>query len=193
MKSKLLSIAVLLFVSCAFFNPVYSQIKSDYDKDADFSKIKTYEFAGWVKDSDEAINQIDKKRILSAIKSEFDARGLELVESGADAVVTLFISIDQKTSKSSYTTYNNNMGYGGRWGYGYGYGYGGMGTATTTYSETDYNEGTLVLDLYDTETKNLIWQGVITTVVQSKPKKREKSIKKKIGKLMKKFPISKVK
>ncbi|MCV9385860.1 DUF4136 domain-containing protein [Reichenbachiella ulvae] len=189
MKSKLLSLGVLLLLCCAFVNPTYSQIKSDYDKDADFSKIKTYKFAGWVEDSDEAINQIDKKRVLSALKSQFDARGLELVEDNADAVVTLFVSVDQKTSKSSYTTYNNNMGYGGRWGYGYGYGYGGMGTATTTYTETDYNEGTLVLDLYDTETKSLIWQGVITTVVKSKPNKREKDINKKIAKLMKKFPI----
>lgn len=187
---NLIKINLLLLMLCLTAVQTMAQVKSDYDKEADFTKIKSYSFAGWEKESDKSINDIDKKRILSALKSEFDARGLTLVEEGGDAVVTLFISVDQKTSTTAYTNYNNGMGYGGRWGYGYGYGYGG--TATTTYSETDYNEGTLVLDLYDVESKDLIWQGVITAVVKSKPKKREKDINKKVAKLMRTFPVSPV-
>jgi hypothetical protein len=181
MKTTTLLILLLFSTSVTF-----AQIKSDYDKDADFSKYNTYSFAGWAENSDQSINDIDKKRILSALKSEMDERGLELVESGGDAQFTLFVVIDQKTSTTAYTNYTGGMGYGGGWGWGYG----GMGSATTTYSEQDYNEGTLVVDMYDTDEKNLVWQGVITSVVKTKPEKREKNINKKIGKLMKKFPIS---
>ncbi|UXP31790.1 DUF4136 domain-containing protein [Reichenbachiella agarivorans] len=166
----------------------YAQVKSDYNKDADFSKYKTYTFAGWEKNSSESVNDFDKKRILDALKSEFDSRGMTLAETGGDATITLFIVVDEKTSTTAYTTYNGGMGYGGRWGWGYGAG--GMGTSTTSYSENDYTEGTLVVDMYDTESKDLVWQGILTAVVKEKPEKREKGIPKKISKLMKTYPVA---
>lgn len=173
----LLTVLVLTQTSIA-------QVKSDYNKEADFSKYKTYTFAGWQEDSEKQINQLDKDRIQKAIRAEFDKRGMEFVESDGDAIITLFIVFDQKTSTTAYTNYNGGMGYGGRWGWGYG----GMGSSTTTYSESDYIEGTLVIDMYDSESKDLQWQGIITSTVKDNPKKREKTIPKKIAKLMKQYP-----
>ena len=166
-----------------------AQVKSDYDKEADFSKYKTYTFAGWQENSDKILNEFDKKRILDALRSEFSNKGMEVVESDGDAIITLFIVVNQKTSTTAYTDFNGGMGYGGRWGWGYG-GM-GMGSATTTYTESDYKEGTLVVDMYDSTEKQLIWQGVITSTVTENPKKREKTIPKKIRKLMKKYPPKK--
>ena len=163
-----------------------AQVKADFDKTADFTKIKTYSFAGWQKDSDKQMNDFDKKRIQDAFKSEFSARGMEFVESGGDAVVTLYLVLDKKTSTTAYTDFNGGMGYGARWGWGMG---AGMGTATTTYSENDYIEGTLVIDLYSTDEKKLLWQGIITTTVKTKPEQRAKSIPKNVSKLMKKYPV----
>ncbi|MCO6358680.1 DUF4136 domain-containing protein [Roseivirga pacifica] len=183
---KLFGLVLLLAFLSA---PAYSQIKSDYSKDADFTGIESYMFAGWQDNSDEILNDIDKKRILDAFKAEMDARGLEHKTSGADVVLTLFVVVDSKTSTTAYTDFNSTMGYRGRWGWGYGYGGVGTVSATTTYSENDYLEGTLVVDMYDADGKDLMWQGIIKKVVKSNPKKREKTIPKNINKLMKKFPI----
>ncbi|MEK6479179.1 DUF4136 domain-containing protein [Catalinimonas sp. 4WD22] len=169
----------------------FGQIKSDYDKDTDFSQYNTYVFAGWEQNSDQILNDFDKKRILDAMKSELDARGMERVESNGDATITLFVVINNKANTTAYTTYNNGLGYAGPYGWGWGMGP-GMSTSTTSYSENDYQEGTFVVDMYDTEEKKLIWQGIITSVVKENPEKREKSIPKKIKKLMKKFPIAPV-
>ncbi|MEP0710549.1 DUF4136 domain-containing protein [Algoriphagus sp.] len=177
--------ALLLFFSISSF----AQVKSDYDKDADFSSLKTYSFQGWQNDSDKQLNEFDKKRILDALKAEFDARGMTLVQSDADAEVTLYLVLDSKTSTTAYTDFMGGMGYGPRWGWGMGVGGMGMGSATTTYNEDDYTEGTLVVDMYDNSGKKLVWQGVLTSVVQEKPEKREKTIPKKIKKLMKQFPV----
>jgi len=175
--------AVLMFLVCLMILPqAMSQVKSDYDKSTDFSQYQTYSFEGWEKNSDQILTEFDKKRITDALKEEFASRGMSLVESNGDAAITLFIVVDQKTSTTAYTNYNGGLGYGGRWGWG-------MGSATTTYSENDYNEGTLVVDMYDGEEKNLVWQGVLTTVVNEKPEKREKSIPKKMKKLMKSYPV----
>lgn len=169
-----------------------AQVQSDYDKSVDFTKYKTYSFAGWQKDSDKALNDLDKQRIYEAFKAEFAARDLEYTSENGDMLITLFIVIDSKTSTTAYTDYHNNFGMGLGLGMGYaGPSWGwGNGVATTNYVENDYKQGTLVMDALDGSTKKLIWQGTLQSVVNENPQKREKSIPKKIGKLMDKFPVN---
>ncbi len=183
MKTKI-TLLFALFVSLTLTNPVHAQVRSDYDKNADFSKYKTYSFLGWQQESDQLVNDFDKKRIYDAFKTEFSARGMEYVESGGDASITFFVVVNQKTSTTAYTNYTGGYGYRSRWGWGMGPGY-----ATTTYHESDYNEGTFVVDMYDNGTKELVWQGVLTKVITENPQKREKTIPKNVKKLMKKYPV----
>ncbi|MCX7546641.1 DUF4136 domain-containing protein [Xanthomarina sp. F1114] len=178
----------ILFATLMFTANAHAQVKSDYDKNTDFSKYKTISFKGWQEDSDKKLTDFDKKRITDALTSEFSKRGVTLVESDADAAITLYIVVNKKTSTTAYTTFNGGMGYRGRWGWGMGAGM-GMGAASTTYNNSDYLEGTFVVDMYDTNNKNLIWQGVITSEVNEKPKKRKKSTPRKIAKLMKSYPV----
>ena len=193
MNAKLSTIAVIL-LAILNIGQLNAQVKSDYDKDVDFSKIKSYTFQGWAKDSDKILNDLDKKRITDAFAHELSIRGLEMKESGGDTDITLYVVIDKKTSTTAYTNYNGGMGYGGmgygRGGWGWG---GGMASSTTSYSEHDYDVGTIVIDFYDKTTKKLIYQGVNSQTVQDKPNKRDKSIPKSISKLMKKYPVEPIK
>jgi hypothetical protein len=187
--NKSFALLLITFFTTSLF---YGQITSDYDKSVDFTKYKTYSFEGWQDNSDQLINELDKKRILDSFGEEFSSRNLQYVEQGGDMIVTLYLAIDQKTSKTAYTDYHGDMGYGGGWGYGYGRGWGygmGMGTATTTYSENVYDVGTFVVDVYDGESKKLVWEGISRKTINQNPKKREKTIPKGVKKLMKKFPI----
>ena len=184
-----LTLSLALLMACFVAGNLHAQVKSDYDKTVDFSKFKTYTFKGWEKNSDQILNEFDKKRIADSFSSELSSRGLEMDDSNPEVEITLYVVIDEKTSTTAYTNYNGGMGYG-RAGYGWGM---GMGSSTTTYSENDYKQGTLVIDFYDHTSKKLIWQGVLTTVVKDKPEKREKTIPKNIKKLMKKYPIDPVK
>ncbi|MCJ7757730.1 MAG: DUF4136 domain-containing protein [Gillisia sp.] len=178
---KLLLGAVLITFAYSGLN---AQAHSDYDKTIDFTKYRTYSFAGWQDNSDQLLNDLDKNRILKAFKQEFTARNMTLVTDNADAIVTLYFVIDNKTSTTAYTDYNGGMGMGrgARWGYGMGY-------TTTTYSENDYQVGTMVVDVYDGVTKKLAWQGTYQKTITKNTKKREKNIPKAVGKLMKKYPV----
>ena len=169
---------------------LFGQVKSDYDKDVNFSQYKSVSFAGWAKDSDKILNDFDKKRILEAFKEEFMARGIDVKIMDGDAEVTLFVVIENKTSTTAYTDYQGGYGYGARWGWGMG---AGMGTSTTTYVEDDYMEGTLIIDMYDSKSKAMVWQGVLNTEIKEDPAKREKSTPKKISKLMKEYPVKPMK
>ncbi len=182
-------VSFLALLAMLLYSTTFSQVSVDYDRTVDFSKYKTFSFAGWQNDSDKLLNDLDKKRLRDAFREEFASRGLEIVTENADAVVTMFLVIDQKTSTTAYTDYHGGMGYPIRRGWGMGVGGMGYGSATTTYSENDYLVGTLVVDVYDATAKKLIWQGTSQNTIKEKPSKREKSIPKNVRKLMKKYPV----
>jgi len=172
----------MILVSCS---PV--KVLTDQDASVDFSSYETYNFLGWQDNSDQILNDIDKKRIHEAFKKEFEARGLELVESDGDVAVSLFIVVDPKSTITAYTDYYPNR-YSPYYRYNRGW---AQGYATTTYSQNDYLEGTLVMDVFDGASNNQVWQGVASGTITEDPQKREKTIPQKIGALMKKFPILK--
>lgn len=173
-------------------------VKSDFDKEADFSKYKTFEYFGWAEESDKILNRFDKERIEQAFGDEFAKRGLKFVKENGDMVVSLYIVVDQKTSTTAYTNHygGGGYGYGGMgWYGGYGGGYGGMGmgSSSTTYSENDYLVGTLVVDVFDKAEKKMIWQSVGTKTVDDNPNTREKNSGKVAAAIMKPFPIEPIK
>lgn len=161
-------------------------ISSDYDKDTDFSQYQTYSFYGWAKESNTVINEINQRRIETAVADELAKRGIEYLENGGDLTVSLFIQFDQKTGVNAYT----DRYMGSPYGYGYGPGWGwGYGYATTSYQEYDYVVGTLVVDIFDHQDKALIWQGVGSQVVDEKPNNREYGIKRAVRGIMSKYPV----
>ena len=184
MKLKILTLlSILIMVSVSA-----QTVTTDVDKSADFTKFQTYEFLGWQDDSDAILNELDKKRLRDSFKAEFEKRNLKYVEENGDIGVVLYLVVSQETSITAYTNYYNTGGYGYRRVGGWYNGH-----ATTSYSENQYLKGTLVMDVLDSETKNLVWQGVASGTIKENPEKRDKSIPKSIKKLMKKFPIQPVK
>lgn len=168
------------------------KVVADFDPAVDFTQYKTYEYYGWIEDSDKLINDLDKRRIEAAFGAEFEARGLKYVEEGGDLVVGLFIVTQEKTQTTAQTTSMGGMGgygYGGYYGYGPGWGWGG-GYSTTTYSEYNYTEGTLVCDIYDKAKEQLVWEGIGTGTVDKDPSTRDENIPAAVKKIMEKYPVA---
>jgi len=170
------------------------KVYSDVDATVDFSEFKTLEYYGWAEESDQLLTQLDKERIEKAFGAEFKRRGIDVVESGGDMIVTLFIVVEQKKGATATTT---SMGggyggyYGGYYGYGPGWGWGG-GHSTTSIQEYDYAVGTLVIDVFDAENEKLIWEGIGTKTVDENPQTRDKNIPRAVKAIMSKFPVKPV-
>ena len=173
-----------IIISVTFLTAHAQKVTTDMDESVDFSKYSSYQFLGWQDNSDQIMNEFDQKRMRDAFQSELNSRNLKLAESDGSLAISLYVVVTKETSTTAYTSYHGGTGYG-RGGRGWGGGH-----STTSYSESDYLKGTLVMDVFDSETKELIWQGVATGTVKEKPEKREKSIPKMVKKLMKKFPSS---
>lgn len=164
------------------------KITADYDGSADFNAYKTYRYYGWAEESDKILNDLDKNRIEKAFASEFADRGMTMASGDADVVISLFIVVDQKTGVTAYNNYYGMSGFG----YGPGWGW-GMGYTTTNYHEYDYTVGTLVCNVFDTQSKQLVWQGVAAGEIKENPKMRERNIPLVVQAIMKKYPVKPVK
>ena len=97
------------------------------------------------------------------------------MDSNGDlSIHAMEITRNQQTLNTFY-----NGGFGGwRWG--------GFGDATTT-TET-YKVGTLVIDLFDTQSKELVFRGSSSDTLSSNSGKNIKNLNKGVDKIFKHFP-----
>ncbi len=187
-RIHILIIPAILFMSCSSLKVI-----SDVDDTEDFTQFKTYEFAGWIDDSDKYISRFDRDRITSAFKLEAQKRGLSQVEKDADILVALYVVSETRTQTSAHTTTMHTgamMGPRGMRGPGWGW---GTGHSTTTISETDYQVGTLMVEVFDVEEKKLIWQAIGTKTISENPQKRAKEISGTVNAMMRKYPVKPLK
>lgn len=147
------------------------QVKTDYDRNANFSKYKTFSF-----EKVQTADPLWVDRIKSAVSSALTAKGMTQVESGGDISI---IALGMTSTQQTLDTFYNGFGGGWRWG-------GRFGDATTT-TET-YQVGTLVVDLYDASTKELLWRGSASDTVSNKSSNNIKNLDKGVEKMFKKYP-----
>jgi hypothetical protein len=165
------SIGIVLLSATA---SLAQQVKTDYDRSADFSRYKTY---SWEKVQTQ--DPLWVNRIKEAVNAELTAKGLTPVASGGDVAI---IAIEMTQNQQSLNTFYDN--FGGGWGRRGGFG--GFGNATTTTE--NYKVGTLVVDLFDAKTKNLIWRGSSSDTLSDKSDKNIKNLDKGVKKMFDHFP-----
>lgn len=151
------------------------QVKIDYDRSANFTKYKTYSWEH-VRTRD----ALDVDRIKNAVDAALAAKGWTQANSGGDvSIVAIEMTQDRQTLNTFYDD------FGGGWGWRR-FGGGGFGEATTT---TDtYTLGTLVVDLFDAKTKQLIWRGSASDTLSNNSEKNIKNLNKGAEKMFKNFP-----
>ena len=173
---KLQKVALILMGMTLFAGTASAQqVKTDYDRAANFAQYKTFSWEQ-VKTKD----PLDVDRIKSAVNAVLSAKGWTQVDSGGDvSIVVMEMTSNQQTLNTFYD------GFGGGWGWRR-FGGGGLGEATTT-TET-YKVGTVVVDLFDTKTKQLIWRGAATDTLSNNSDKNIKNLDKGVDKMFKHFP-----
>jgi hypothetical protein len=93
------------------------------------------------------------------------------------------------THKEVYTT-----GTGWGWGGGWGWRFHRWGVAWPTYSRSDintYTDGTVVVNMIDAKTKQVVWDGQVADVVSlpvANPVRATKEVDVAVAKLFAKYP-----
>lgn len=174
---KLLKLTPLLLIFAVVMTSCNSvKVASDYDREANFSNYGTYAF--FKPGIDKAdISDLDKKRILRAIETEMESKGFTKSENP-----DLLVSIFTKTNEN-INIYQNNFPYGG---YGWGWNPWYWGSGFNTVNRT--SEGTLYIDLIDSEGKELVWQGMGTAALAREVNKKQERINEIVARIMEKYP-----
>ena len=178
MKNILIVAALALLTACTQ-TPDW-----DYDKSANFSNFKTFawvENASLTKDTTNyQINGLMEKRVRTAVNKELSQTlGMSLVDAAqADVLVNYHASVDKELEVDSF-----NVGYGNRWGHW------GTGFQRDTTAR-EYEVGTLVIDIIDRESNQLVWRGAKEGRLKKNqsPEQREASIKETVANILSNFP-----
>lgn len=175
MKMQTLAVAAALTLvgSMGFAQDV----NVDFDKDANFGAIKTFSLrigTSWG-------NPLSEKRVTGEIEQALTEKGwAKADEAKADALVVLHGATEVKRNLNTFYS-------GGYGGFGWrGMGMGGMGSASTTV--TEYTVGTLVVDIFDAKSKQLLFRGTASDEISDKPDKNAKKLAKASDKMFKDFP-----
>lgn len=148
----------------------WAGITTDYDHHANFAGYKTY---SWGKV--QTANGLWDERVKRAIDEQLAAKGWAEVPAGGEAVVTARDAIQNEQELNTFYD-----GFGG-WRRG-----GGFGISTTTVD--NYQVGTLIVEMFDGNSKNLIWRGSATGTLSSNSDKNIKSLDKNVQKMFNHFP-----
>jgi hypothetical protein len=172
-------LALLLSVAgCATLN-----IQDDYDPEENFAILKTY---AWAPSETEAPkdprvqNDLLEGRVHESVDAVLSLKryGLAPGDEMPDFWVTYHAGIESKIdAQTIQTAYPYYRGYS-RWG---------------GYSETfvsEYDQGTLVLDVINSKSEKLIWRGSAQARVcdNSSPEKRSERVRSAIAAILERFP-----
>jgi len=157
-----------------------------WNKDYDFSHVKTYAWQDPTAPSLAQSNPFMHKFIQDEIEKRLTAAGLAKAAAGAapDLWVTYHGSVQNNVELHSDSFGYGFGGYGmGGWGM---YGYGMAGPVSTTTRVVEYKEGTLIVDIVDPTKKELVWRGASTPILISESnEKTQKNISKALDAMVK--------
>ena len=147
-----------------------------WDQMFDFPSVKTFQWVTQPQGTLEQRNPFMHSRVVAAIEYELTATGLTEVQANPDVFVTYHTSTEEKVRLES-DSYGYGFGGYGTVGWGhYGYGYGYAGPVSTTTRVVEYDEGTLVVDIYTASTKQLVWRGTATRIFSENMEKAEQQV-----------------
>jgi Domain of unknown function (DUF4136) len=181
-RSRLLAAIAL---SVLALTSVWAQdVRYNFDKNADFSKFKTYK---WVTLKDATpVDAIMDKNIKATVDAQLSTKGLTKTD---DDTADLYIGYQGAVGQEKqFTSFDSSWGYGPGYGRGW-YGGGPTSSMSTGQTSTIYI-GQLALDMYSSAGKDLVWRGVVSKTLdpKAKPDKQEKNLNKSVAKLLKNYP-----
>ena len=204
------TIPYLALAAATLALPLAAQdVHTDYDHHVDFGRYHTFcvdrvhaadpLYEGRLRDAlNYSLSRTTLKPVGSALRTRTDQGPAPVeVQAGCDIAVRAIGSVREQTEYNTfYNGFGPGWGYGGWGGPGFGYGYGGgwggfgaggLGGGSVTRVE-QIPVGTLVVDLYATRTKHLVFRGISASQVSRHADKNTRRLNIAVEKMFKKFP-----
>ena len=153
----------VLFLLTAVSTGFGASTKSDYQKDFDFSQLRTFAFRTDRDSKDPlAAKTLEAQRIQDALANQLQASGFTASSDNPDFIVAFYSRTQQKTQVN-----DTGFGFGPGWGWGYGVPFRGRwrwGYGPDIWTST-YTQGCVMADIIDPKTNEVVWRGVVKDTV----------------------------
>jgi hypothetical protein len=181
-------VRTLVPLSLTAMSSFAQDIHHNYDHNANFARYKTYR---WVEiDGAVRLDPLTDKQLRNVLDVELSKKGLiKITGNDPDLLISYQAAVKHQEQFNAFSG-----GFGSAWGYGAGWGRGwdyiNPGTSTITAQSTVIQVGSLGLDMYDADQKQLVWRGEATKTIdtRAKPDKRQSKIENGVAKLLKNYP-----
>ena len=152
-----------------------------WNDEYNFDQVETFQWQNIDEAQMATANPFMHSLIKNLLAAELATSGLTEVTSNPDVYVTYYGSTETEVQLRT-DSYGYSYGAYGMGGWGY-YGYGAAGPVSSTTRQVEIQHGTLVVDIWDAATMELVWRGMVTDVMSSDQEKNEKLVAKAISKL----------
>jgi hypothetical protein len=172
LSATLLSLAFL--AACSSYNVTY-----DYDVTASYGRYKTFDYYASKKGTGGTTSLMDK-RVRASVEKELQAKGFTMeTKADPDFLVTYYPVV---TNRKVRTTVRSG------WGWGYRPFYGGVGVSSSQVR--NYKEGTIVIEIVDFKSNQMIWQGAAAGALTglNNPEDADEVVPKAVRDILAKFP-----
>ncbi len=149
-------------------------VRSSTSPGANLSQYRTF---GWFEPATVSQRQLAFERspagavVRQQIASDLQAKGLQETQQNPDILVSYHSKLQNKINVTDW-------GYGGFW-------WGGPGGV----SVDEYTQGTLFVDLINPQTKQVVWRGTASAVVNDPYTPNEKKLASAVHKVMERYPV----
>jgi hypothetical protein len=161
------------------------QVTTDYSPATSFSQYKTFAL---VMPPDTGAQQLLDQRVRNAVQAQLTTKGLSLADRDNADLYVGYGMVD-KTHTQAYS-YRDGWGWGG--GLGWRYWRWGVAWPMTVQRRIEtYTDGTVVVNLVDAKTKQVVWEGEVPDVVNlpvDNPVRATKEVDAAVTKLFTKYP-----
>ncbi len=168
---------LLTMVACSV------SVTTDHDKNVDFSRFQTWAWApevGSVSEDARLANRNADQAVRDAIELEFVGKGYVMLDPDVSQLLVLYhLSLTERIEISDIDRY-----------YGLNNPYFGWQMQGSSPVATSYDEGTLIIDLIERETKKPVWRGIgrKQIVSLSKTEEARRNIRSAVADIMKEYP-----
>jgi hypothetical protein len=190
MHSKLLhcltSVGVLVAFGLAGCQTA-PKVQSEFDTSANFTAAKTFA----VRPLPKSIPGVDPGLILrvgpaamDAVRASLKGKGYTEVAEAKKADIAVLVH-GKSVPKTEVTAWGFTPTYG-RAGWYRGYPYGGYSMGNVSVDQ--YDEGTLIVEVYDVNSKNMIWVGWVTAEATANKSEQASKVAAGITKILATYP-----
>jgi hypothetical protein len=167
--------AIALLAGCSSMS-----IQTDHSLEADFSQFQTFRY----EESSQSLataEPLSDQRIVAAIRREMIASGLQEAEADANVVVTYYATIDQQLQFQTVYTGVGGWGHRGRMG---------MSMSTASTRATTFEQGTMVIDIWQPADDLLVWRGTVSDSLSGNTDRNREMVDRGITRAFEDFPPS---